>query len=197
MNSYKGLTYNREKKKNKKGLLGDVLTTLFGMFAVTFIAIVITVFLGNYTQVIGNAMDPALENGQRVYMDKFIYMLSAPKRGDVVVFVPKGNTNTHHYIKRVVAVPGDKVLIEEGILYVNGERSLFFTDKISDPGIVSIELTLGIDEFFCMGDNPKVSEDSRSPNVGPVKKEDIIGKAWYAVKTETKKGGFIETDVKY
>lgn len=192
----KGLTFHEKQKKNRKGLLGDILSTLFGVFAVTFIAVVLTIFLGTYTNVVGNAMEPSLANEQRVYIDKFSYLLSSPKKGDVVVFVPKGNKNTHYYVKRVIAVPGDTVLIEDGILYVNGERCLYVMDKVSEQGIVATEITLAIDEYFCMGDNPAVSEDSRSANVGPVKKTDIIGKAWYQTKKDDKPAGLISTKVK-
>lgn len=189
-----GLSFVQKKKRNTKGLFGDVLTILFGMFAVTFIAVVLTAFLGTYTNVVGNAMEPALSNGQRIYMDKFIYMLSAPKKGDVVVFVPKGNKNTHYYIKRVVGVPGDTLYVEDGVLYVNGERSTLMTANIAEPGILETEITLELDEFFCIGDNPGGSEDSRSANVGPVKKEDIIGKAWLHMKSEKDSMGLISVD---
>lgn len=189
-----GLTFVQKKKRNTKGIFGDIMTILFGMFAVTFIAVVLTAFLGTYTTVSGNAMEPALSNEQRVYIDKFIYMLSAPKKGDVVVFVPKGNKNTHYYVKRVVGVPGDTLYVEDGVLYVNGERSLLVTEAITDPGILESEITLEIDEFFCIGDNPGSSDDSRSANVGPVKKEDMIGKAWLHMKSEKDSIGFISSE---
>lgn len=95
-----------------------------------------------------------------------------------MVFLPNGNTNTHYYVKRVVAVPGDTVLIQNGVLYVNGMASAWVDMKIMDPGIAEVELVLELDEYFCMGDNPGSSEDSRSANIGPVKERDIIGEAW-------------------
>ena len=69
------------------------------------------------------SMEPTLENGQQIFIDRFLYVLSSPKAGDVVAFLPNGNENSHYYVKRVVAGPGDKVRIADGTLYVNGQES--------------------------------------------------------------------------
>ena len=110
----------------------------------------------------------------------------------MVVFLPNGNENTHYYVKRVAAVPGDKVLIQGGILYVNGEVSPWVTEKLLDPGIAANEFTLGSEEYFCIGDNPGNSEDSRSANIGPVKETDIIGKAWFHASCEEMGMGLVK-----
>ena len=111
------------------------------------------------------------------------YMLTAqhpPKAGDVIVFLPNGNINTHYYIKRVVATPGDTVEFKDGRLYVNGimeENEAY--DKVADPGIAEEPILVGVDEFFVLGDNRNNSEDSRSGNIGMVKRNQIEGKAWF------------------
>lgn len=174
----KGLSFYKRKKKISSSAVREVLVVLFGMLAAVFIAVVLTFFFGTYTSMVGMSMEPRLYNGQRVYINRISYLLSTPKVGDVVVFLPNGNTNTHYYIKRVVAVPGDTVLIQNGVLYVNGMASAWVDMKIMDPGIAEVELVLELDEYFCMGDNPGSSEDSRSANIGPVKERDIIGEAW-------------------
>ena len=125
-----------------------------------------------------------------IYMDKlsgkdfnrpqYHKMMRKLKAGDVIVFLPNGNENAHYYVKRVVAVPGQTVLIEDGVLYVDGEaygdESM---DLIASPGIAENEVVLGADEYFVLGDNCNNSEDSRSANIGPVHKSTIIGKAWF------------------
>ena len=63
---------------------------------------------------------------------------------------------------------------------------------IMDPGIAANEFVLGDEEFFVLGDNRNYSEDSRSGNIGAVKKEDIYGKVWYKKKTANSKGGFVK-----
>lgn len=174
----KGLSFYKRKKKISSSAVREVLIVLFGMAAAVFIAVVLTFFFGTYTNMVGMSMEPRLYNGQRVYVNRFSYLLATPKTGDVVVFLPNGNTNTHYYIKRVVAVPGDTVLIQNGVLYVNGIASSWVDVKIMDAGIAEVELVLDLGEYFCMGDNPGSSEDSRSANIGPVKEQDIIGEAW-------------------
>lgn len=180
----KGLSFYKQKKKISSSAVREVLIVLFGMAAAVFIAVVLTFFFGTYTNMVGMSMEPRLYNGQRVYVNRFSYLLATPKTGDVVVFLPNGNTNTHYYIKRVVAVPGDTVLIQNGVLYVNGIASPWVDVKIMDAGIAEVELVLELGQYFCMGDNPGSSEDSRSANIGPVKEQDIIGEAWLHLGSE-------------
>lgn len=187
----KGLSFYKRKKKISSSAVREIFIVLFGMAAAAFIAVVLTFFVGTYTNMVGMSMEPGLYNGQRVYINRFSYLLSTPKTGDVVVFLPNGNTNTHYYIKRVVAVPGDTVLIRDGVLYVNGIASSWVNVKIMDPGIAEVELVLELDEYFCMGDNPGSSEDSRSANIGPVKELDIVGEAWLHLGSEESGMGLV------
>lgn len=117
-----------------------------------------------------------------------------PKRGDVIVFMPNGNQNSHLYVKRVVGLPGETVQIRDGNVYIDGlllaEDDRF--DKIVDPGIAQNELLLDSDEFFVLGDNRNSSEDSRSGNIGAVKKDTIIGKAWFHLAIGEETMGLIE-----
>ena len=82
----------------------------------------------------------------------------------------------------MVACPGDRVQITDGILYINGEAvEDDVYDLIADAGIAENEIVLGNDEYFVMGDNCNSSEDSRSGNIGPVSKDHIIGEAWFGI----------------
>jgi signal peptidase I len=137
-------------------------------------------------------MEETLSNGQGVLIDRFLYLLSKPGSGQVIVFLPNGNENAHYYVKRIVACPGDRVRIENGILYVNDEASKWVSEKITDPGIAANEFTLASGEFFCIGDNVNNSEDSRSANIGPVKAEDIVGKVWLRLKGQDQGIGFVK-----
>ncbi len=115
--------------------------------------------------------------------DKPVYLLSDPKPGDIVVFLPNGNEKSHYYVKRVIGIPGDTVQIKEGEVYVNGE---LFEDEDEFAPILDAELAaepvkLEEDEYFVLGDNRNNSEDSRYANIGNVKKEYIIGKAWFII----------------
>ena len=188
----KGLSFYKKKKKISQELLREIFSWIFGIALSIFLAAVVVVFLGKSTRVVGMSMEPTLENGQQIFIDRFLYILSSPKAGDVVAFLPNGNENSHYYIKRVVAVPGDKVRIADGTLYVNGQESKWVTERILDAGIAENDLILGNREYFCIGDNPNNSEDSRSANIGPVEESDIIGKAWFHLKSDTDGIGFIK-----
>lgn len=190
----KGLTFYQKKKKLDPRLLKDVMELLVGSAVAVFLAFVIIFSVGMRTSVIGDSMEPALFNGQEILMNRIIYRISTPKRGDVVVFLPNGNQNSHYYVKRVVGLPGETVQIREGNVYIDGlmlaEDDRF--DRIVDPGIAQNELLLASDEFFVLGDNRNSSEDSRSGNIGAVKKDTIIGKAWFHLAIDEETMGLIE-----
>ena len=173
-------------------MIREVFIWIFGLLAAVFIATVLVFFFGMTTNVVGVSMEPVLYNGQQIFINSFLYLISSPKRGDVVVFLPNGNENAHYYVKRVVAVPGDNVEVREGVLYVNGEESQWVTEKLADAGIAANELLLDNGEFFCIGDNPGNSEDSRSANIGPVKETEIIGKVWFRAPCEEAGMGFVK-----
>ena len=128
-------------------------------------------------------MTDTLKNEQQVFVNKFIYKIRKPKKNDIVVFKPNGNTKSHYYLRRVVATPGDTVQIKDGAVYVNGkiyqdEREY---DSIENPGVASKKIKLKKDEYFVLGDNRNYSEDSRYSNIGNVNIKYIEGKAWLRV----------------
>jgi len=188
----KGLSFYKRRKKISPYLIKEIFSWIFGIIVAVFIAAVLNYYLGLSTNVVGVSMESTLYNGQRVLINRFSFILSNPEAGDVVVFLPNGNENTHYYVKRVVAVPGDNVKIENGVLYVNGAPSEWVNVKIVDAGIAENEFHMGSGEYFCLGDNPNNSEDSRSANIGPVKEADIIGEVWFRFRCEEGKSGFVK-----
>ena len=190
----KGLTFYQKKKKLNPKIIKDILEMLVGSAVAVFLAFVLIFSAGMRTSVVGDSMEPVLSNGQEILMNRIIYRISTPKRGDVIVFLPNGNQNSHFYVKRVVGLPGETIQIRDGSVYIDGvllaeDESL---DKIADPGIAQNELLLASDEFFVLGDNRNSSEDSRSGNIGAVKKDTIIGKAWFHLAVEDQPMGMIE-----
>ncbi len=129
----------------------------------------------------GESMESTIAEGATVWVDTLSYQFSEPKVGDVIAFLPSGNILANYSIKRVVAVPGDTVLISEGVLYVNGEAVELENSSliINDPGRAETEITLGEDEYFVLGDNVNYSEDSRYSSVANVKLEHIYGRVWF------------------
>ena len=176
-----GLNFSRQRKKFNMPLFKEILSWIFEIALVIVIAYTLVSFFGFRTSVVGNAMTPTLKNEEQVMVNRFIYLFTGPKSGDVVVFRPNGNEKSHYYVRRVIAGPGDTVLIKEGAVYVNGELYEEATEvaSIVEAGLAEEELHLGTDEYFVLGDNRNNSEDSRMANIGNVKKEYMIGKAWF------------------
>ena len=174
-------------------IVAEIFTFAAGILISVFAAFVLVYFVGIRTSVIGVSMEPALYNGQEVLINRFAYKLANPTAGDVIVFLPNGNENAHYYVKRVVATPGDTVEFRDGRLYVNGvmeENDEY--DKVADPGIAEEPLVVGEDEFFVLGDNRNNSEDSRSGNIGLVKRELIEGRVWFHLGHANEGIGFVE-----
>lgn len=178
-----GLNFGRRKKKVNMTLVKDVCMWLIEILITLLVAFTLVYFVGLRTSVVGQSMAGTLNGGDEILVNRFVYKVSKPKPNDIIVFLPNGNEKSHYYIKRVVAVPGDTVLIENGALYVNGK--LFEEEaevaSMEDAGLAAEEITLESDEFFVLGDSRNNSEDSRYANIGNIKKEYIIGKAWFRV----------------
>ncbi len=187
------LNFYKRKKKISASLLKEILVWVFDIAVVLIIAFVLVHFIGEKTSIIGESMSPTLENDDVVIINKFIYEVSSPDRNDIVVFKPYGNEKLHYYIKRVIGLPGETVQITDGKIYIDGKLLVenIDVDLIDNAGLASNPITLGVDEYFVMGDNRNNSEDSRFAEIGNVKKVDIAGKAWFRISPKSKIG-FIE-----
>lgn len=180
-----GLDFNRRKKDVNFPLLKEIFSWIIEIAIVLMMAFVLVYFIGMRTSVVGQSMSETLENGDQILVNRFMYKMIGPKANDVIVFLPNGNEKSHYYVKRVIGVPGDTVQIKNGRIYVNGTE---FTEKvdvasIEDAGLAADAVTLGDDEYFVLGDNRNNSEDSRYANIGNIKREYIIGKAWFVIST--------------
>ena len=190
----RGLNFNRRKKTTVVNIpiLKEVLFTGAQVVVVIFMAFVCVYFFGMRTSVVGQSMADTLKNGDQILVNRFAYKLSNPKENDIIVFYPNGNKKSHFYVKRVVGVPGDTVQIKDGDIYINDKllHESITVDEIEDAGLAKDKITLSDDEFFVLGDNRNNSEDSRYANIGNIKKEYIVGKAWFVVSTN-KRFGFL------
>jgi signal peptidase I len=138
-------------------------------------AALIILFLYQPVRVEGTSMLPRLEDSDRLFINKFVYHVSAIDRGDVVVFhYPRDPEKS--YIKRVIALPGDDLRVDQGHVYVNGKllSEPYVPAEFQDDRSVA-EMTLPPHQYYMMGDHRSISSDSR--DFGPVQRSLIYGKA--------------------
>ena len=95
---------------------------IFRVAGICVFAFLIVWHLGQRVSMIGDSMNPILRNGDVVLVNRLVYNARRPRRGDIIVFKPKGNENSHYYIKRVIGLPGEKVEFRENEIYINGNR---------------------------------------------------------------------------
>ena len=138
-------------------------------------SVLIITFLYQPVRVEGTSMLPRLEDRDRLFINKFVYHIEAIERGDVVVFhYPRDPAKS--YIKRVIALPGDRIRIDRGEVWLNGKQldERFIPEEYRD-GRSMAEMVVPDDCYFMMGDHRSISSDSRE--FGPVERPLIYGKA--------------------
>ncbi|MCT4598733.1 MAG: signal peptidase I [Vallitalea sp.] len=159
-----------------KNIGKEILSWVLDIGIVLVAVLLITTFLFQKTNVIGQSMEPTLHNGDHVIIDKISYRFAKPKKYDIVVFPYKKNPS-QNYIKRIIGLPGDEVNIINGEVYINGEKLDETFDVINRMGNREFPLIVPEGEYFVMGDNRNNSSDSRYTDVGTIAKKDLIGKA--------------------
>lgn len=151
------------------------------------IFLVVYLFFMQPHQVNGQSMVPNFQSGDYVLTDKISYKLGTPQRGDIIVFHAPPAANCAKgtgcdFIKRILALPGETVEVNNDTIFVNGKplaEPYVPVDFETLPGFYMQNgpVTLGSDEYFAVGDNRPHSSDSRS--WGPIKKNEIVGKAFF------------------
>ncbi len=153
-----------------KSILREIVETVL-LTLLIFLAV--RTLIQNF-RIEGTSMEPNLHDGQYLIINKLLYYLHPPERGDVVVFHYPKNPR-RDFIKRVIGLPGEKVEVRGERIFINGEEleepyTLHTSNYTWGPQ------RLGEDEYFVLGDNRNSSSDSH--NWGSLSRDAIIGKAW-------------------
>ena len=134
--------------------------------------------VGSRVEVSGSSMNPVLNSGDVVLINRIVYDLGMPSRYDIAVF-EKENSSLN--MKRIIGLPGETVQIKDNLVYING-KLLDADDALGQAtiaGIAEFPIDLGEDEYFLLGDNRESSEDSRFSGIGTIKREQLTGKVWF------------------
>jgi signal peptidase I len=133
----------------------------------------------------GLSMYATLDDNDYLIANKIDYRLHPPQRGDIIILRPPTD-NSKDFIKRVIALPGEKLLIRDGIVYINGHKldepylpEAWTTLNNPPPWSVGDGAVIPANEYFVMGDNRNRSQDSRI--FGPIGRDRIDGRAWFRI----------------
>ena len=119
----KELRFDRKHRKHiNLKWIPEVFGWVFQIVLVCLCAFVFVWYFGHQISNIGESMNPVIRNGDVVLVNRIVYDASTPKRGDIIVFKPKGNENLHSYIKRIIGLPGESVEIRDGEIYINNRK---------------------------------------------------------------------------
>jgi signal peptidase I len=157
------------------GQAGGIWLWVRDLLVSAIASILIITFLYQPVRVEGTSMLPRLEDRDRLFINKFVYHISSIERGDVVVFhYPRDLEKS--YIKRVIGLPGDRLLIDHGVVWLNGkrQREVYVPEEFRDSKSLE-EMVIPDGNYFMMGDHRSISSDSRE--FGPVERSLIYGKA--------------------
>jgi len=177
-----------ELKKEKRGFwrlspFWDFVFDLVKIAAIAFIIVwPIHKFIFQPFYVVGPSMEPNFYDKEYLIIEEVSYRFNQPQRGEVVVFRSPVNPKDH-LIKRVIGLPGERILIKQEAVYIYNrdfpeglklDESAYLSAGVKTPGQVDIQL--GPDQYYLLGDNRNVSLDSRV--FGSVKKALITGRTW-------------------
>ena len=182
VNEQRGIAMNlrfEEEKKHEQRMqfLKGAIRFLIMVAAVVFLAWLIITFALKKVSVIGSS------NGEDVIVNKTSYVLFPPKRNQIIAFYPEVqdeeetiNSDSMIHIRRVAGLPGEKVQIKNGKLYINGEEQKENFEAMHSGGRAVNEITLKDDEYFVLSDSRNDMDDSRNSSFTKVTKKNIIGK---------------------
>ncbi len=165
-----------------KGFFEFIMDILETVVFIGSLFIVIYLFVMQPNQVKGASMDPTFASGDYIFTSKVTYKFRNYHRGDVIVFKSPKNQDIE-YIKRIIGLPGDKIMIKDSEVYVNGIKLTenYIADKTNvwEQGYSKNgeETVVPEDELFVMGDNRPRSSDSRE--FGPIPFSSVVGQVFY------------------
>lgn len=191
----------------RERIILEVMDYLKLIVTVVVITTMLNTLLFTFSTVQQSSMEHTLHEGDVLIIDKLSYLLSSPKAGDILVFVEDEAVTAHYLkrlqvlyqdiiakfsgnpvrtrlVKRVIGVPGDVIVIEDGKLFVNDvlQEEAYVEDQ-TFAKVIEYPIEVPEDHYFVLGDNRDVSKDSR--HFGLVSENSIEGKAFFRLSPLT------------
>ena len=168
---------------NPRKIITGILITLIEIAIVVLAAFLIVRYGLERMTMSGNGMEPTVKDDDSILINKMSYKLHSVKRNDVVVLRQNGSEHNYYVVQRVIGLPGEKVKITNGEVYIDGKvlDEKYDFPLMKNGGLALDEITLDDDEYFVLGDNRNNSSDSRDPSVGILKRKDLLGRAWVRI----------------
>lgn len=168
------------KMGRKKSTTSEIFDWIKSIVVAVLIALVIKSFVFNTIYVLGNSMNPTLQERDRLFSDRISLYISEPKRGDIVVIEAPDISEDERekdYIKRIIGVAEDKVEIKEGIVYLNGEvlQEDYIEEGIETQTYSENEWVVPDGEIFVLGDNRREGQSKDSRFFGCVPVDSVKG----------------------
>ena len=168
----------KRKKPDKKSLIKEIRDYIFLIILAFAFAFLMNKFVYANAEVPTGSMIPIVQPGDRLIINRLSYLFEDPKRGDIVMFAYPDNEKKN-YLKRIIGLPGEKLEIREGLIYINDRKTPLSENYLNDePNGDFGPYNVPEGCYFMLGDNRDNSLDAREWKNKYVKKEKIVGKAW-------------------
>ena len=151
--------------------------------AVLILGIVLAVGYGKITVMQEGSMDPTLNAGDVLLVDRMAYRFSTPKRGDIIVYKTGDDKKASTHIKRIIGLPGETIQIKDGQILIDGETYQENGEfpGIENAGVAETKVALDSGEYFVLGDNRGFAFDSRAQSIGCIDADLLVGTAYAVV----------------
>ena len=169
-----------KEKDQDRSIFKEILGWLVYIAILLAAVYVLITYVGQRTEVSGHSMEPTLQHGDNLIVDKISYRFREPERYEIIVFPYQYKENTY-YIKRIIGLPGETVDIVDGKVYINGSDEPLDEPYIREPMIPEEPMHFEVPEncYFMMGDNRNYSMDARRWENTYVKRDKIIAKVLF------------------
>ncbi len=174
---------NIRNKNNSNNIVKSIFEWIIYIGIIILSVYLITTFVVIRTDVSGESMENTLHDKDSLLVEKVTYYFNDPERFDIIVFPYQHDTDVF-YIKRIIGLPGETVQIIDGYVYIDGElleEDVYGKEVIANAGLAHEPILLGPGEYFVLGDNRNHSSDSRSVDVGNIRRNNIEGQAWLRI----------------